>query len=151
MYRVDPIFDRSPPNATIVLAYFFEPGGPFCRASSPDRRSIKVMTIAPPPPITSLRNPGMVEAFTRKHPGVTNLIEESSVQIRRIFGPDAGIVLDVPPDYEDEGTAHLYVRILAPLEVDETLDRLDRFNEEWWWDRMGSGPDTLHYTVEFAG
>jgi hypothetical protein len=93
----------------------------------------------------------MVEAFTRSHPGVVDLIEESSNEIRRIFGPDAGIVLDVPPDYEDEGVAHLYVRIVAPLEVDGALDRLDRFNEEWWWDRMGSGPDTLHYTVEFAG
>ena len=109
-----------------------------------------MVTVVPPPPITNLRNHEMVEAFTRSQPGVANLIADSAYEIRRIFGPDAGIVLDVPPDYEDEGVAHLYVRILTPLEVDDALDRLERFNEEWWWDRMDSAPGTLHFTIEYA-
>jgi hypothetical protein len=110
-----------------------------------------MLTVASPPPTTSPRNPGMVEAFTRSHSGVAGLIAEASNEIRRIFGPDAGIVLDVPSDYEDEGVSHLYVRILTSLDVDNAVNCLDRFNEEWWWDRMDSAPDTLHFTIEFAG
>jgi hypothetical protein len=35
MYRMNKMFDRSPPFATIVLAYFFETGGAVSQASSP--------------------------------------------------------------------------------------------------------------------
>jgi len=96
----------------------------------------------------NLRSAGAIEDFLLQHPGAADLIAESSVEIRRIFGPQAGLVLDVPPDYDDEGVTHMYVRILTSLDIEDALDCLDRFNDEWWWDRMGSAPNALHFTTE---
>ena len=42
----------------------------------------------------------------------------------------------------------MYVRILTSLDIEDALDCLDRFNDEWWWDRMGSAPNALHFTTE---
>jgi hypothetical protein len=108
-----------------------------------------VTVAALPSPIDiQVRDVAAVDAYIRHYPGVADLIRESSAEIHHIFGFDAGLVLDIPPDYEEDDVAHLYVRIHTPLEIDDALDRLDRFNDEWWWDRMGSAPDTLHFTIE---
>lgn len=97
-----------------------------------------------------VRTPGAAGSYARVQPEAIGLINEAATESGRIFGPGARIALDIPGDYEDEGVAHLYVRILTNQAVDDALDALDLFNAEWWFPRFAQAPDTLHFVIEYV-
>lgn len=95
-------------------------------------------------------NDEAVGAYLSHHPVARAVLGEAIQVLPEFFDAPVDIVLDVPPDYEGEHTQHLYVRIQTSEDVDQALARKDRFNEEWWWQRMTEAPQTMHFTLEFV-
>jgi hypothetical protein len=95
-------------------------------------------------------NDEAVAAYLAQHPAAREVLDEAAAVLPEFFDAPVDIVLDVPPDYEGEHVQHLYVRIQTSEDVDQALARKDRFNEEWWWQRMTDAPPTMHFTLEFV-
>lgn len=95
-------------------------------------------------------NDEAVGAYLSQHPVARAVLGEAIQVLPEFFDAPVDIVLDVPPDYEGEHIQHLYVRIQTSEDVEQALARKDRFDEEWWWQRMTDAPPTLHFVLAFV-
>ncbi|MGH2560870.1 MAG: hypothetical protein ACRDJH_17535 [Thermomicrobiales bacterium] len=91
-----------------------------------------------------------VQGYLAQRPDVVSILHEAAPAIRAVFGPDTPLVLDVPPDDDDEGTRRLYIRIQIGLGVAEALHREDLFHEQWVWPHASVIPPDTHFSVEFV-
>jgi hypothetical protein len=80
----------------------------------------------------------MVEilAFLERYPAVAPLLHEVRSNIRRFFG-EVQVRLDMSYDLEwpEEGP-ELFANIQTALSPMEALDRLHKFDDEWWIERL---------------
>ena len=75
--------------------------------------------------------------FLERHPAVVPLLHDIRSNIRRFFGEDP-VRLDMFHDPEwPVDDPQLVVNIQTPLEPVEALDRLHKFDDEWWIKRPG--------------
>lgn len=98
-----------------------------------------------------MRNPDPIKDFINSHVSFQNLLIEAHKQINRIFGEHAREVRlrkYVNPEEGDEG---LTITVKTDLDVEKSLDLLDRFDDEWWLDAKKDHTETLIIQVESRG
>ena len=98
----------------------------------------------------AFRQPEAVVDYLRQYPHLVPILFEAAEVIPRYFGANAPLALDVFVDPEDETESReLFALVRVALDPEEVLDRLDRFDEEWWLDRSPDGPGTLVVSTEY--
>ena len=71
-------------------------------------------------------------AFLERHPAVAPLLVDIRSNIRKFFGEDS-VRLEMFHDPEwPEEEAELLVNIETHIDAMEALDRLHRFDDDWW-------------------
>lgn len=96
----------------------------------------------------TFRKPSMVTQFLESHPFLIPLLFEACGQILRHFAPKPRF-LEVVADSEAREDRELYALIETSLPPDEALERLDRFDKEWWLAAMDRAQCKLSFDVEF--
>lgn len=99
----------------------------------------------------TFRNAEEVTRYLHKHPVLIPLLVQAEEVIPRYFDVDVPVVLEVvfdPECYDPEG--ELFASIQIPETVDDALDRLDRFDDEWWLRVSPNAPDTLVFDIEYV-
>lgn len=93
-------------------------------------------------------NWGEVGIFLDRHPYLGELLFEVHTQIQTYF-PTSEIGLEVIVDPESLSEEHLTAYIHTSLSPEEAADRLDQFNEEWWFDAFYQGQEKLFINLAF--
>lgn len=79
--------------------------------------------------------------FLKAHQGLDKLLLEAHKQIHACF-PVSRNVLEVITDPE-LGYQQLLVTIITPSNIDEAMDRLDVFRDNWWLDNLWRANEKL--------
>jgi hypothetical protein len=88
-----------------------------------------------------------VTARLHEYPFLVPLLEEARDRLTAYFGPDAPVRIDLACDPAGEDRS-LFARVITDLPVDESLDRLDKFDWEWWLEAGRASQNLLHFDVE---
>ena len=78
-------------------------------------------------------NPIAVNSFLLKHDFLFNAIFEAYKHLNEIFGAGVETHLKIHNDPEEDFEA-LFIIVKSVLPSDQSLNLLDRFDEEWWLD-----------------
>ncbi len=97
----------------------------------------------------TFRKPQQVSSFLQAHSFLVPLLFEAYIQIEQHFRSNPQVFLQVVTDPEAADDRELFIFIGTNLPPDEALDRLDRLDEEWWFDAMDSSKGGLCIDVEF--
>lgn len=89
-----------------------------------------------------------VSAFLERFPRLIGLLHEAVPQVRRIFGTETTINLEVVADPDGRDLPELFASIAVPASSGSALDKLERFDEEWWLS-AAQPDDRLHFDVEY--
>lgn len=100
--------------------------------------------------IYSFRNDAAVQRFLYSYPQLAKVLLEAHVYLKKHFGPEPQVTLEVVSDPEVEGWDELFAYILTSLPVDEALARLNRLDEEWFLDQLDRVDGLLNFNLEFA-
>jgi len=97
-----------------------------------------------------IRKYNSVVEFVNRNPFLKNILPEVYEKISEYFGPHTGAALElfVPP-YSEAETSELFALIQTNLEVDESVDRLKKLDEEWWIDALPRAQCCLSIDVEY--
>ncbi len=97
----------------------------------------------------ALRNAPACDAYFAAHPQVADFLQASYGQLRRFFGPEANLVLEVVRDPEASVPSDfLFVNIRTSMPVDDALARLDQFDEDWYLDQVDTFGDLVNFNLE---
>ncbi len=99
--------------------------------------------------IFALRQPREVTEFLEEHPHLGSLLLEAYNHIQEHFGPRPQVTLDVVIDPEATDDRILYLFIATPLPPENALEKLDRFDEEWWLSALDRAQGKLCVHVEY--
>ncbi|MGQ9626068.1 MAG: hypothetical protein ACUVV0_04080 [Anaerolineae bacterium] len=100
--------------------------------------------------IYSFRNDAAVQRFLYSYPQLAKVLLEAHVYLKKHFGPEPQVTLEVVSDPEVEGWDELFAYILTSLPVDEALARLNRLDEEWFLDQLDRVDGLLNFNLEFV-
>ncbi|MBC7250165.1 MAG: hypothetical protein H5T62_07760 [Anaerolineae bacterium] len=89
-----------------------------------------------------------VTSFLEECPFLIPLLLEAHYEIEQHFSPSQ-VFLEVITDPEETNSTQLLASIATGLDPDEALDRLERFDEEWWLDALAGARGKLCIDVEF--
>ena len=92
-------------------------------------------------------NPSEVEFFIRKHHQLIDLLKEMHPVLEHYFPGDpisAKVENDPEIDWE-----YISVRIQTQKDVDQALESLDSFTENWWLDNLDIIQNQIVVNVEF--
>ena len=81
-----------------------------------------------------IRNPSEVARFLRETLFLFDVLKEIPAQIRKVFGEKQRLKLNFVFDPEDAGWHRIHVKIPTDLSVDESMQKLDEFDETWWFE-----------------
>jgi hypothetical protein len=79
-----------------------------------------------------LRNSTEIERLLQQRSGLVPLLQEIPTKIHEYFGPKTKIALCTFKDPENPSDISLTVLIQSSMGVEETLRRMDAFDEGWW-------------------
>lgn len=84
-----------------------------------------------------------------EHPSSLELLRIAAPEIKRRFGDDVSVGLELFYDPEDKNPPPiLFAHIQAELPIEESMRRLDQYEEEWWLDAwLDNGSPSLCVTV----
>jgi hypothetical protein len=97
----------------------------------------------------NFRRPVEVKGFLAAPPFLVPLLGEAHDKIGEYFGPHPKVVLEVVTDPEADDDRRLFVFNQTSPPPDETLDRLDRLDDDWWLDAGDRGEGKFCLDVEF--
>ncbi|NMG83274.1 MAG: hypothetical protein GIS02_03590 [Methanosarcinales archaeon] len=84
--------------------------------------------------------------FINDHPFLRNILSEAPRHVFSIFGKNVLLYLELNRDYEEDFEG-LFIIIKTNLSPEESLNLLDRFDEEWWLDVDDDISNILEITV----
>lgn len=90
-----------------------------------------------------------VVAFLASAPFLVPLLSEAAAVIRRHFDA-ASLSLEVVDDPDLEHDRQLALVIATPLAPEKASERLQRFDDAWWLERLPLAHDRLFVTLAFA-
>lgn len=96
----------------------------------------------------TFRNSVAVRHFLLCHPHLIDLLFEAYPHLARCFGPNPQVALEVVQDPEVADWTQLVAYILTSLPVNQALDRLDRFDDEWFLDQVDQVDDLFNFNLE---
>lgn len=96
-----------------------------------------------------VKKPDAVIAYLEAETSLVPLLVDMRQQIEHYFAGSSA-VLDVF-DYQDQNVIErqLHISILTQLPVDEALDRLSKFDTNWWLDKARRIQRKLSIDVDF--
>lgn len=96
------------------------------------------------------RDDASIRTYLTNNPSLTKLLEEAGERIRKYFGPDVRVVLDIIKDSEMDDHERLFVFVQTDLSVDDALGYLDELYEQWWLDALSTVQPKISIDVEFV-
>jgi len=97
----------------------------------------------------TIPRPGEVFGFLRYPPSLPELICEAAKVLYRSFGRDARLVLDLAHDPET-GSEELFALVHVDVPIEEALQKLRQFDEEWFLDKQEAANGLFNVDVVFA-
>ncbi|MCX7707648.1 MAG: hypothetical protein N2204_06550 [Anaerolineae bacterium] len=88
--------------------------------------------------------------FLRMHPALIDLLLEALPHVERYFGPHPEVVLEVVVDPEASDSEELFANIRTSLPVEEALECLNQFDEEWFLDQLARTEGRFNFNLEFV-
>ena len=95
-----------------------------------------------------MNDQGEVTSYLDEHAFPVPLLLEAGRIIPSYF-PEAGLLLEVATDPEVPDERQLVLSIAPCLAVPEALATLQRFDNDWWLDRLPDVRDKLAITLTF--
>ncbi|MCG3159838.1 MAG: hypothetical protein JMDDDDMK_00863 [Acidobacteria bacterium] len=95
------------------------------------------------------KRPAPVEDFLRENPFLISLILEAREQIRRYFGADHTLALQLFYDPENPQNRQLILLIQARDGFEKVRPLLDQLNEGWWFDAIERAQGLLDIIPEY--
>jgi hypothetical protein len=92
----------------------------------------------------------MVRHFVRCHPEVIETLIEARPRLEEHFGPQVKVSLELVSDPEADATEQLFAYIVTSLPVDEGINRLDAFDEDWFLHQIDRVAGRLNFNLEFV-
>jgi hypothetical protein len=97
----------------------------------------------------TFRGRAEVSWFLEKYPFLVPLLMEAYSKFGNYFGPYPRAFLEIVIDPEVPDDRELFALVCTSLMPDEALDRLDRFDRDWWLDASQTTQGKLCIDVEF--
>ena len=93
--------------------------------------------------------PVKIEAYLEQYPFLIPLLHEAYPKIRQYF-PDADLYLEVFRFYDTGGDEiQMFAKIAPTCEPEESVQVLNRFDHEWWYEASERAQGKLEFTVEY--
>lgn len=97
-----------------------------------------------------LRNAADFAVYSASHPQLTDFLQASHQELRRLFGHEPKFVLEVVRDPEASAPSDfLFVNIRTAMPVDEAMARLDQFDDSWYLDQVDLFGELVNFNLEF--
>lgn len=96
-----------------------------------------------------IRNVAETKSFLLNNRFLISLLEEIPEKISQYFGDNQKPVLKVSYEPEYVNSAELWVEILTKLSAKEAMRILDKFDEEWWLEKIDKTYGRLNITLKF--
>ncbi len=96
----------------------------------------------------SFRNRTAVIQFIQEHSSLVSLLGEIPGKLQNYF-PKEPLFLEVIADPEAVNNAQLVVFVSTCLGPDEAMERLERFDNDWWLDALDRADGKLGVTLAF--
>jgi hypothetical protein len=96
----------------------------------------------------TFRQQAEVLRFLERFPFLVSLLLEAHGQVENYF-PRSPVSLEVVADPEVADDCQLVLSIATDFAPDEAVDRLERFDEDWWLDALDRAQGKLCINVEF--
>lgn len=97
----------------------------------------------------AFRRHAKVSQFLEKFPFLARILVEAYGKFGNYFEPYPQVFLEIVTDPEAPDDHELFALIYTSLTPDEALDRLDRFDRDWWLDASRTSQGKLCIDVEF--
>jgi len=99
--------------------------------------------------IYSFRRKEEVAGFLENHPYLVPLLLEAYPQIERHFSGHPVVFLEVITDPEADDDRELYAFIGTRLPPEGALDKLDKFDKDWWLRALEKAKGNLCIHVKY--
>jgi bifunctional DNA-binding transcriptional regulator/antitoxin component of YhaV-PrlF toxin-antitoxin module len=96
-----------------------------------------------------IRNPSEVAAFLSKNKSLIDWLEEIPAQIRKVFGDEQNLKLEYYFDPEDSAWNKLHVYIPTKFKSRESRDLLEKFGEDWWFEKELQADSKIFVNLRF--
>jgi hypothetical protein len=90
-----------------------------------------------------------VAGFIQANPEVIAPLLDAIAVVPRYFGADTPLALEVERDRDARDDVRLFALIQTDLEVAPSLERLRRFDEEWWAETSRHTSRRLMFDLEY--
>ncbi len=97
-----------------------------------------------------IRGRSAVLQFVTDHPELIVVLLEAAPALARYFGPTQRATLQLVLDPEAEGEQELVAHVRTTLPVAEALERLDKLDQGWLLDRVGSVSGLFNVNLVFV-
>lgn len=89
-----------------------------------------------------------VEQFLDKHKDIANLVLEAYTKIRDFFTSET-LLLELISDISIEGGEELFVYIQTHLSVEEAVEKINDFDEQWFLDQLSRTKGLFNFNLRF--
>jgi hypothetical protein len=89
-----------------------------------------------------------VEQFLDKHKDIANLVLEAYTKIRDFFTSET-LLLELISDTSIEGGEELFVYIQTYLSVEEAVEKINNFDEQWFLDQLSRTKGLFNFNLRF--
>ena len=96
----------------------------------------------------SYRNDEVVVDFLNHNPEIIGFISLAQSPLVKNFGYPVDIVLEVMTDPDHDGFEELVAWIQSNDDVDEGLEKLERFDDEWFLDHLDFVGNNFSFNIE---
>jgi hypothetical protein len=98
----------------------------------------------------SLRDRSQVSGYLEAHREVIPVLVEAYGRIQSRFGSGTPVVLRVISEPGNRQSSELFALISTSFPVDQALEAMRRFDEEWWLNVPEQQTGALNFDVEFV-
>jgi hypothetical protein len=89
-----------------------------------------------------------VEQFLDKHKDIANLVLEAYTKVRDFFTSET-LLLELISDISIEGGEELFVYIQTYLSVEEAVEKINDFDEQWFLDQLSRTKGLFNFNLRF--
>ncbi|MBM3243103.1 hypothetical protein FJZ31_43140 [Candidatus Poribacteria bacterium] len=100
--------------------------------------------------IYEFRNSLEVIDYLKAYPFLTEFLFEAFWEIERFFGRSPHVALKVITDPEIAGENQLFAYIHTTLSPEESLNRMDSLDEEWFLNQIDRTKGKFNFNIDFV-
>ncbi len=95
-------------------------------------------------------NPVEIKGYLSDNNDLMLMLLDADQTIKQIFGSDAKLILELRVEGETTDSKKLHVKIRATGDIDEKLDKLDLFDEQWLVYHLDHIRGRLYFNLDFS-